>query len=225
MHKVRTMSEITDFINRDFRPIDSRETVGSMQDFFAEVEFSHFPVTEEGVYIGSLASEDVETFDLTKTAGDYRFALEGFFARTNMTWFDVMEVFARNETNVTPVLDDKNQYVGYYELAEVIRFFNETPFLKEPGGIIIVEKPLVDFSMAQVVQIVEGNNGRLLGCFVSKATLDTVQATVKTGAGSINEIIQTFRRYDYEVISHHDEDNYLNNLRERSDYLDRYLNI
>lgn len=219
------MSEITDFINRDFRPIDSRETVGSMQDFFAEVDFSHFPVTEEGVYIGSISGEDVETFDTGKTAADYRFTLEGFFARTTMTWFDVMEVFARHATNVAPVLDDKNRYVGYYELADIIRFFNDTPFLKEPGGIIVVEKPLADFSMGQIAQIVESNNGRLLGCFLSQTTVDTAQITLKTGSGSVNEIIQTFRRYDYNIISHHDEDNYLNSLRERSDYLDRYLNI
>ncbi len=41
----------------------------------------------------------------------------------------------------------------------------------------------------------------------------------------MNEIIQSFRRYDYEIISEHFEDNYINTLKERSDYLDKYLNI
>ena len=40
-----------------------------------------------------------------------------------------------------------------------------------------------------------------------------------------NNIIQTFRRYNYEIISEHQEDNYINNLKERSEYLDKYLNI
>jgi hypothetical protein len=39
----------------------------------------------------------------------------------------------------------------------------------------------------------------------------------------MNEIIQTFRN-NYEIISEH-QDNYINNLKERSDYLDKYLNI
>ena len=43
--------------------------------------------------------------------------------------------------------------------------------------------------------------------------------------GAINEIIQTFRRYNYEIISEHQEDAYIENLKERSDYLDKYLNI
>lgn len=219
------MTEITDYINNDFKALDIKETVEAVQDFFAEVNFSHFPVIEESVYIGSIASEDVETFDLDKKISHYRYTLEGFYARTNMIWLDVLEVFARNETNVIPVLNDENKYIGYYEIADIIRFFNETPFLKEQGGIIIVEKGASDYSMSQIVQIVESNGGKLLGAFISKTTTNTIQITIKIALGGINEIIQTFRRYEYEIISEHQEDNYLNNLKERSDYLDKYLNI
>ncbi|AWA28910.1 acetoin utilization protein acuB [Flavobacterium magnum] len=219
------MNTITDFINRDFRPIDSKDTVAEIQDFFAEASFSHFPVVEEGIYIGSVSAEDVETFEPGKTLANYRYAIEVFFARTSTNWFDVLEVFARNHTDVVPVLDDENKYTGYYEIADIVKFFNDTPFLKDPGGIIIVEKGILDYSMGQVVQIVESNNAKILGTFVSATTNDTIQITVKIALGSINDIIQTFRRYDYEIISEHNEDNYLNSLKERSDYLDKYLNI
>ncbi len=219
------MTEITDYINNDFKAIDSQETIQSVQDFFADVNFSHFPVIEESVYVGSIASEDIETFDADKKVLHYRYTLEGFYARTNMIWLDVLEVFARNHTNIIPVLDDANKYIGYYEIGDIMRFFNETPFLKEQGGIIIVQKAIADYSMSQIVQIVESNNGKLLGAFVSNTTFDTIQITIKMAIGSMNEIIQTFRRYDYEIITEHQEDNYLNNLKERSDYLDKYLNM
>lgn len=219
------MAEITDYLNNDYKPIDSHETVASVQDFFEEVTFSHFPVVDESIYIGSISADDAETFDAEKAIADYRYAMEGFFARTDMIWMDVLEIFAKNRTNVVPVLDDANAYVGYYEIEDIITLFNETPFLKEPGGIIIVEKGLADYSMSQVAQIVESNNGRILGLFISGATADTVQITVKITLGAMNEIIQTFRRYNYEIISEHQEDAYINNLKERSDYLDKYLNL
>ena len=88
-----------------------------------------------------------------------------------------------------------------------------------------MQKAILDYSMSQITQIVESNNGRLLGLFISEATTDTVQITVKISLGAMNEIIQTFRRYNYEIISEHQEDNYITNLKERSDYLDKYLNI
>lgn len=219
------MTPLTDFLNNDLRPLDNGETAGTVQDFFADYSFSHFPVVEAGVYLGSLSAEDAETFASQKTISEYRYALEPFFARTNMAWLDVLEVFARYNTNVVPVLDENNQYVGYYELADVMRFFNDTPFLKEPGGIIVLRKGLMDFSMSQVAQIVESNNGKILGLFISGADTDSVEITVKISLGGMNEIIQSFRRYNYEILSEHNEDNYINGLRERSDYLDRYLNI
>ena len=219
------MTEITDYINNDIKAIAIDESIETVQDFFAELSFSHFPVLENGTYIGSIALDDVETFDTDKNISDYRYTLEGFYARTNMIWLDVLEVFARNHTSVVPVLDDNNIYVGYYDITDIVKFFHETPFLKEMGGIIIVEKNINDYSMSQIAQIVESNNGKLLGLFISNVENENVQVTVKITLGAMNEIIQTFRRYNYEIISEHQEDNYLNALKERSDYLDKYLNI
>ncbi|WP_395052864.1 CBS domain-containing protein [Flavobacterium sp.] len=219
------MTEINDYINNDYKAIESSETIEIVQDFFSDVPYSHFPVIEEGIYIGSIASDDIETFDLDKKIKDYRYTLEGFFARKDMIWLDVLEVFAKNHSNVVPILDDANSYVGYYELEDIVKFFHETPFLKEQGGIIVIKTSLLDFSMSQIAQIVESNNGKLLGLFVSDSDAVSVQVTVKIALGGLNEIIQTFRRYNYEIISEHNEDNYLNNLKERSEYLDKYLNI
>jgi hypothetical protein len=64
-----------------------------------------------------------------------------------------------------------------------------------------------------------------LGLFVSDSDIESIEITIKISLGAMNEIIQTFRRYNYEIVSEHQEDNYINNLKERSDYLDKYLNI
>jgi CBS domain-containing protein len=219
------MRVLSEYINNDFKPFSISETVADIQDFFADSTFSHFPILDNGVYQGCISAVDAETFDHTKSISDYRFALEGYFVRDTMIWLDVLEVFARNNANLVPILNDSNKYIGYYEITDVIKFLNETPFLKETGGIIIVEKSAIDYSMSQISQIVESNNGKLLGLFVSEANNEKVQVTIKITLGSLNEIIQTFRRYNYEIISEHQEDNYLNSLKERSEYLDKYLNM
>jgi CBS domain-containing protein len=219
------MTEITEYITNDYKAIDSSEKITEVQDFFADVSFSHFPILNDGVFIGNISADDIDTFDSDKTINDYRYTLEAFFARENMIWLDVLEVFAKNHTNIVPVLNEENNYSGYYELEDIVKFFHETPFLKEPGGIIVVQKNIIDYSMSQIAQIVESNNGKLLGMFVSEANTENIQITIKITLGAMNDIIQTFRRYNYEIVSEHHEDNYLNNLKERSEYLDKYLNI
>ncbi|WP_304200366.1 CBS domain-containing protein [Flavobacterium alvei] len=219
------MTEITNYITNDYKAIDSQETIATVQDFFGELTFSHFPVVNEGIYIGSIASEDIETFDGLKKVYDYRYALEGFFAREKMIWLDVLEVFAKNNTDLVPVLNDNNNYLGYYEIRDIIKFFHETPFLQETGGIIVVQKKTLGYSVGEITQIIESNNGKILGLFVSQSDFENTQVTIKISLGIMNEIIQSFRRYNYEIISEHFEDNYINTLKDRSDYLDKYLNI
>lgn len=219
------MTNLSDYITQDLKPLDIQESIAVAQDFFLDLPFSHFPVLENGIFIGSVSSEDLENFDSSKKLVDYKYSFEGFFTRKYSVLLDVLDDFAKNETTVLPVLDEQNNFIGYYELEDVIKVFNETPFLKELGAVIIVEKGLNDYSFSQIAQIIEGNNGKLLGAFLSNTDTEKVQITIKIAEGGINEIIQTFRRYEYEIISEHQEDDYLKTLKERSDYLDRYLNM
>ncbi len=219
------MNILSDYINNGYKPLDIHESVTVAQDFFVDSSFSHFPVMEEGIFVGNLSAEDVETFDFDKKIINYKYAFEGFFVKNSANWLDVLEDFAKNETTIMPVIDENNNYLGYYEIVDVIRFFNNTSFLKEPGNIVIIEKNTNEYSFSQIAQIIEGNNGKILGFFISDTTNNTVQITIKIAAGVMNEIIQTFRRYEYEIISNHEDDTFLNNLKDRSEYLERYLNI
>ncbi|WP_264560333.1 CBS domain-containing protein [Flavobacterium sp. N2270] len=219
------MNTILEYINKENKPFNSNETINEVQDLFMDFSYSHFPVLENETYIGSLSREDAETLSPDTKIEANRINLERFFAKSSMNWLDVQELFARNQTNLMPVLDGNNKYLGYFEMEEFIRIFHETPFLKEEGGIIVIRKNNTDFSMSQITQIVESNNAKLLGLFISNIENDEIEITLKISLGGMNDIIQTFRRFEYIVVSQHQEDSYIENLKERSDYLDKYLNI
>lgn len=219
------MSTIINFLNNDFKAFNINESVQNVKDFFKNVAFSHFPVLEEGIYIGSIAKEDVFYSDNKGTLNEFRYNFERFFVRSSMIWLDVFEVFARNNANIIPVLNENNNYIGYYELDDMLSLLYETPFIKEDGAIVIVEIDNLKFSMSQLSQIVESNNGKILGMYITENTSEKVKVTIKMSLGNITAIIQTLRRYDYDIISEHQEDTYLQNLKDRSDYLDKYLNM
>jgi hypothetical protein len=88
-----------------------------------------------------------------------------------------------------------------------------------------LEKEINTFSFSEVCQIVESNKGKIFGLFVTNNTPSTINITLKFDSQHVNEILQSFRRYNYTVISKHKEDFYLEDLKERSDYLQKYLNI
>jgi len=200
-------------------------SVKELQQLFNELTYSHLPVQNNGVYLGCISENDIRCFETDKTIKDYQYSLEGFFARDTDYWLDTLETFAQNQTNILPVLNSENTYLGYLELSDIINLFNETPFLNEPGGILVIEKGNKDISFSEISQIVESHNAAFLGMFASSRSADLTQITIKLSTAVLNDILQTFRRYGYSIISEHQEDNFQKNLDDRSDYLDKYLNI
>jgi predicted transcriptional regulator len=217
--------QLQDFIINDIKPISITDKISDLQLLFNQLTYSHFPVENNGVYIGCISETDAHCFESAKSISDCKYAIEGFFVRPTTNWLDVLEAFAQNDSNVMPILDQNNKYLGYYELNDIIHLFNETPFFSEPGGILIVEKGIHDYSFSEISQIVESNDAKLLGAFISKMDGDLAQITMKIAKASLNEVIQTFRRYSYNIVSGHEDDSYIESLKERSQYLDKYLNM
>ena len=218
--------KLSELIINDIKPLNINSKTRDLQLLFNQLTFSHIPVKDDtGAYLGCFSETDAHIFDADKQLSEYKYALEDFYVRKNTVWLDILETFAVNSTNVMPVLDIHNKYLGYYELNDVISLFSESPFFSEAGGILIVEKGINYYSFSEISQIVESNDGKLLGAFISRMNTDLVQVTLKIGNTGLNEIIQTFRRYSYNIVSGHEEDGYLETLKERSDYLKKYLNM
>lgn len=214
------------YILNDIKPLKSTSKINDLMLLFNQLTFSHIPIiNEEQVFLGSFSETDAHCFDSDTPLSDYKYAIEDFFVREETTWLDVLQAFTKHHTNVMPVLNEKNVYLGYYELKDIIGLFNETPFFYDAGGILVVEKGADDYSFSEISQIVESNNGKLLGAFVSKSNNEIIEVTLKIGNTGLNNIIQTFRRYSYNIISGHEEDSYIESLKERSDYLNKYLNM
>jgi len=218
--------KLSEYIINDITPLNSNSKISDLQLLFNELTYSHIPIeNDDHIYLGCFSATDAHCFESDKPLIEFSHAFEDFFVRNTTLWLDVLEAFARNSANVMPVLDDQNKYLGYYELNDIISLFGDSPFFTAPGGILVIEKGINDYSLSEISQIVESNNGKILGAFVSRIKNDVVQITIKIGNVGLSSIIQTFRRYSYNVVSGHEEDSYIESLKERSDYLNKYLNI
>ena len=217
--------QLQDYVINDIKPLSITDKINDLQLLFNQLTYSHIPIMNDSVYIGCISENDAHCFEKAKSVKDCNYAIEGFYVRPTTNWLDVLEAFAQNNSNIMPILDKNNKYIGYYELNDIIHLFNETTFFSEPGGILIIEKGIHDYSFSEISQIVESNDGKLLGAFISKMDNDIARITLKIGNTGINDIIHTFRRYSYNIVSGHEEDSYIESLKERSQYLDKYLNM
>ena len=204
------------YIINDLKPFDLNTPIRELQEVFNQLTYSHVPIQKDGIYIGCLSETDVYCFDVNQKVEDVLYAIEHFNVHQSTIWLDVLDMFALNDSNIMPVLDKNNNYLGYFQLIDVISLFRNTPFFSEAGGIIVVEKAYNDYSFSEVCQIVESNNVKVLGVFVSRIKNDMAQITIKIENSGLSAIFETFRRYGYAIISGHEDDSFLKTLKDRS---------
>ena len=206
------------------------ETDHNMQDIidlFESTDHSHLAIIDPstGKFLGCLREDDLPMFNPRSNISDYLAYLDHIKVSPEITWFDLLERFAQNDANLIPVVDLENRVNGYFQLNDVIMTLINTPFFNEHGGVIVVAKGIRDYSFSEIAQIVESNNAKLLGAFISDNSGDVAQITLKIASDGINEIMQTFRRFNYEIVFGNSDDVFLENLKDRSNYLNKYLNV
>ncbi|CAM1342479.1 CBS domain-containing protein [Tenacibaculum aestuarii] len=218
--------KINDFILKEIKALTLNSSVKSAQQVCKDLPITHIPVVEDGKLIGCLPESDIQTIEnKNRTLNEYTYMFDHFYTNEKATLLDLISLFADNDSNLIPVLDKNLNYVGYYELSDILDAFANSPFIHNESQTLIIDKPKSDYSMSQITQIVETNNGKLLGAYISSENIDNIEVTLRIVSEEINEIIQTFRRYDYNVITQHEDDFYLEELKDRAAYLRKYLDM
>ncbi|MCF6279866.1 MAG: CBS domain-containing protein [Flavobacteriaceae bacterium] len=218
--------KISEYISKDVKALTLNSTIGEAKKLFNDLTFSHIPIIKNQHLIGSILESDVRTIDNNEAKLErYKYLFNDFHIGIKDNWMEILKKFSASETNILPVLAKNNTYIGYYELTDVLHFFNDTPLLNNDGFFLVIEKGIHDYSFSEISQIVESNDAKLVGVFISGYKNGLVRITLKISSEEINEIIQSFRRYDYNLLTEHKEDLLLEELKIRSDYLQKYLNM
>ncbi len=190
-----------------------------------EVNFSHAIITEGNYFKGLMQAEDLKLLKPEHIAKDLPLYAEYFFASEYHTLLDVFSLFLKHESTILPVVDDNNLLIGSLEFEAVLELFNETEFVSHETDSLLLKKSTIDFSYAEISQLLESLNAQILGMFTCEINNNAIAFLVKLKHQGLNEILQTLRRYDYEILSKHEDDAYSDSLKDRSNYLAKFLNI
>ena len=97
--------------------------------------------------------------------------------------------------------------------------------LVENEVLIKVLKNASAFSFSEICQILEVNNVKIYGVALCNSSTKDIEAIVKVDPDDLTTALRLLREFEYEVLSNHQEDDFFNELKDRSEYLDKYLNI
>ena len=117
--------------------------------------------------------------------------------------------------------------MGLITMDYLIHYFGELSAMKQPGGIIVLEINVNDYSLSEIAQIIEGNDAKILSLYVnSHSNSMKMEVSIKINRKELTSIIQTFDRYDYIIKASFMDENDLNSLYEhRYEQFMKYLSI
>jgi predicted transcriptional regulator len=192
-----------------------------------EFKVSHLPVLKNGNYVGLVSESalmDMEHLDLSL---DNLFQhLPRPYVSGNTHIYEVLARIADHKLSVLPILDENERYLGCTDVHHLMQLIANTGSIKEIGGILVLEMNASDYSMAQIGQIVESNNAKVLSSFIMSSSDTTkIEVTLKINELELDRIIRTFERYDYIIKASYQKGRFDDDLQFRFDALMNYLKL
>jgi acetoin utilization protein AcuB len=187
----------------------------------------HLPIVNHREFLGLIADSDIyDLNDPDEPVGNHKLSLQKPYVKEEQHIYEVIELLSRLELTLVPVLNQEKQYLGIITQEELTRKFAHLSAMQQPGGIIELEMNQHDYSLSEISQIIESNNGRILSLYVASSDDNTrLRVTLKLNLTDLTSVLETLNRYNYHVVSSHMNDEDLDEFyQERFDVLLKYLN-
>lgn len=210
----------------DIKSLNPQETVANVLELMEELKYSHLPVTEDKVLTG-LVSEDflLEIEDDQDTIADHQRNVPDYHIHEGGEIFQAIGICGRHNLSILPVVDDESRYIGYISPLELLQDLGRQLTFAEAGSVIVLKINVMDYHISQISQIVESEDGRIMGMMLYSNSKDELCVVLKINQTDISRIIKAFERFDYVVEEVFHQAMFSNTSSDRYDSLMNYLNI
>lgn len=189
---------------------------------------SHIPVVDDSKYLGLVSDKLIYDLNLVDEplANDLD-KLDTTHVHNDQHIFELAIVMYKLKISVLPVLNEDHYYIGAITLYDLARRFANLFSLQELGGVLVLEMNVNDYSLAQISQVVESNNVRILSFFIDrKPGTNNMDVIFKLDSEELSGVVQALMRYDYKVKAIYQDRSMLTDLyQDRYEQFMKFMNI
>jgi len=208
-------------------PLKTSDTGKTALSWMEEYKVSHLPIVNNREFLGLISELDI--YDLNnfdEPLGNHKLSLNNPYIFEDQHIYDVLKLVNEQNLSLVPVLNEKGNYEGSINLQNLVKYFARAMSVENPGSIIVLEMTYNDYSLTELAKIVEENDAKILSTFLINHEDSTrLDVFLKLNTVEISSILKTFERFDYFVKASFDEEDDLDDLKERYNSLMNYLNV
>ena len=196
---------VKELIHTEIHSIASDQPASEALNQINNYNVSGLPVfdIETGLLLGLLTQEEAENVSPATPVG--QLALEkSHFIYERQHIFVAARIMFQYEDRILPVLDEEDKRVkGLICKKDVQAAISTMLNLAEQGSVIAVEMRQRDFSLSEVVQLIETEGAKILGLTVetSGEIEGDIRVSIKLNVKDVSRVTAALRRYEYIVTS------------------------
>ncbi|WP_334124197.1 HPP family protein [Empedobacter brevis] len=215
---------ITEYLSNEVKPGKVDSSPSQLLEVVQENKLTHLPLLKGLDFVGNISEEDLIELSMDDKKVDYTSYLESFYLSESSTLLDAIQMMYANQANILPIMNEQSRYLGSITETDIINTFANFPFVSAQGVSMLVSIAEKDLSMTAISNIIEVNNGKVLGMLIVGYKEDSVYVLLKFSSSNLLAIGETFERYGYQVIQKFYNDEKQELLQSRYAQLLKYMN-
>lgn len=207
--------------------LSKSDSVAQAIEWMDEFKVTQLAVVHEYKFLG-LANESylLNIEDPAERISQHCNFLQQVHAYENEHVFEIVKKVQEHQLSLIPILSNKDLFVGTITVFNLMEVIAEMPVVKNPGGIIVMDINSIDYSLSEISRIVESNDAKILGCFITRAHENgAIELTIKINKLNVQNVIQTFERFGYDITASYDHSSNNDDMEDRYNNLMNYLNM
>ncbi|WP_294213832.1 CBS domain-containing protein [uncultured Chryseobacterium sp.] len=214
---------IKDYISKDFPCFNLTDSIESARNTLEDFGYSHIFIKKSNLFYGAIAKDFLYEEDgLLK---DLEHQIERFAILDDHNIMDSIRLFHTFSANVIPVINKNEKYLGYICCDDIFQDLSKYPLFSESGAILTVETPARKYSMTEIANIVESNNSKFYGGFISFMSDEVIHVTIKISNENLSSVDATFDRYDYRIVEKYYSDDKSDLFKDRFGFFQKFIEI
>jgi len=203
-----------------------KDDVLKILSFMSDEKISHIPLVENGKYLGLLNENMLlDVYEPENSILEAKLSPPLLYTFEETHFFDLLGFFSANKLSIVPVVNKNEDYLGSVKLTDLVNQIVSVGSFQEPGSIIVLRLEPLNYSLSEISRIVESNDAKILSLFITSPKDSTnLELTIKINRLDNRAVIQTFNRYQYEIVASYQKAEYNDPVMDRYESLMRYLN-
>ena len=215
-------------ISYEIPPLRDSESGEKALKWMEEFRVSHLPVLDKSNQYLGLVSEDniIDMDDATMPLSHISSSFATPFIYEDAHMFEMMKLVGDIKITVVPVLSKENEYLGSTDVLRLMQIISKMSSVVEMGSIVVLEMSKHDYSLAEISQLVESNDAKILSSYITSEPNSTLlNVTIKVNKINVDAILQTFVRYSYNIVASYHQSKMQDDVKRRFEELMKYIKM